>query len=334
MTRRAAVTGATGFLGRHLVRALAGAGWRVRILARRRTADPELSVEFAQLEVEAVSGDLSDRRALCELVEDTDIVIHAAGLIKAPSAAAFRAVNVEGTARLAAAIAERRPGARVLMVSSLAAREPRLSAYAETKRAGEERLTSILGHRTEWTVVRPGVIYGPGDRETLAVFRAVGRRIVFRPRVSRARLALIHASDAAGAIAALADRGPAAAVFELADARPLGYSWDEIVSAAESAMGVRVFALPLPGPVLRTAAALNAATSWILRRTPMLTPGKVREILHADWGSTAERQPPRGLWRPSIGLARGFRDTVSWYRDRHWLPAPRTRQGVQANASQ
>jgi hypothetical protein len=53
----------------------------------------------------------------------------------------------------------------------------------------------------------------------------------------------------------------------------------------------------------------------------MFTPEKASEILHADWGSRAECQPPRNLWRPAIGLAEGFRDTVSWYRDRRWLAA-------------
>jgi hypothetical protein len=53
----------------------------------------------------------------------------------------------------------------------------------------------------------------------------------------------------------------------------------------------------------------------------MFTPEKAREILHADWGSRAESQPPRNLWRPAIGLAQGFRDTVCWYRDRRWLAA-------------
>jgi hypothetical protein len=52
----------------------------------------------------------------------------------------------------------------------------------------------------------------------------------------------------------------------------------------------------------------------------MLTPGKAREILHGDWGSAPERQPPRELWRPRIGIEEGFRDTVTWYRTQGWLP--------------
>ncbi len=329
MSRLAAVTGATGFLGRYVVRALAARGWRVRILARRTVTHPQL----ADIALETVSGDLADRRALAALVDGAEAVIHAAGLIKAPNAAAFRAVNVEGTAHLAAAVAEARPGARVLLVSSLAAREPRLSDYARTKRAGEEQLGALLGRRTAWTIVRPCAIYGPWDRETLAVFRALRRRVFFRPAGTRARVTLIHAEDVAAAIAALADRGPANAIFELTDERTPGYSWAEIFSEAQAALGVRSLVVPVPGALIRTAAALNAAAAGVLGRTPMLTPGKAREILHADWGSHAERQPPRELWRPAIGLARGFRDTVSWYEDRRWLPPRVMGQRMRANAS-
>jgi nucleoside-diphosphate-sugar epimerase len=329
MSGLAAVTGGTGFLGRYIVTALAEAGWRVRILARRPVAHPQL----AGVPLEVVFGDLSDRAALDELVNGADTVVHAAGLIKAPSSAQFRAVNAEGTANVAAAIAGSNPRARLLLVSSLAAREPRLSAYAGTKRAGEEALKTILGSRSDWTIVRPTAIYGPWDTETLLIFRATALRILPRPRVAGARVTLIHASDAAAAIAALAGHGPAGAVLELTDERYDGYTWSEINSAAEAALNRKLLPIPLPAPIVRTAAVLNVAAAWILRRPPMLTPGKVREILHADWGSTADRQPARELWRPAIGLARGLRDTLSWYMDRHLLPAHTMNPGARASSS-
>lgn len=317
MTRLAAVTGATGFLGRYIVRALTLAGWRVRILTRQRIDHPQL----CGLKLEAVVGDLSNRRVLRALVDGADAVIHAAGLIKARTATDFWAVNVGGTANLAMAITDGKPVSRVLMVSSIAARERHLSTYAQTKRTGEEVLTSIIRHRSAWTIVRPSAIYGPWDRETLAIFRAISRRIFLRPHVTHARVALIHAADAAAGIAGLAERSLAGAILELTDERTQGYSWDEIISVAETALGLRTLAIPVPGMIIRAAAAINAATARSWNRTPMLTPGKAREILHADWGSTVERQPPDEVWRPTIGLSRGFRDTVCWYRDRNWLPA-------------
>jgi nucleoside-diphosphate-sugar epimerase len=319
MSRLVAITGATGFLGRYIVGALAAEGWRLRILARQPIDHPQL----AGMKMEVVLGDLSDRQALRALVDGADTIVHAAGLIKASSAAAFEAVNVYGTANLARAIEECKVSARVLLVSSMAAREPQLSAYARTKRAGEKLLTAVLSPRCHWTIVRPCVIYGPWDRETLTIFQAVDHHIFFRPGIANGRVAVIHAADAAAAIASLCDRGPAGSVFELADERTQGYSWDEIVSTAEAATDSKALAIPLPGLAVRAAAAVSLCAAKMLRRTPMFTPGKAREILHADWGSRVERQPPADLWRPGIGLAKGFRDTVCWYRDRHWLAARR-----------
>jgi nucleoside-diphosphate-sugar epimerase len=317
MSRLVAITGATGFLGRYIVAAFAATGWRVRILARQPVDHPQL----AGLQLDVVLGDLSNRQALRTLVDGADVIVHAAGLIKARSVAAFETVNIRGTANLARAIEESQVTARVLLVSSMAAREPELSTYARTKRAAEQLLMAVLSRRCDLNIVRPCAIYGPWDRETLTIFRAVGYHIFLRPRIAHGRVAVIHAEDAAAAIATLCDQGPPHSVFELTDERTQGYSWDEIVGTAQSAMDSRAFVIPLPGSAVRAAAAVSLAAARVLRRTPMFTPEKAAEILHADWGSTAECQPPRDLWRPAIGLAQGFRDTVSWYRNRRWLAA-------------
>jgi 2-alkyl-3-oxoalkanoate reductase len=309
--RLAAVTGATGFLGLYIVRALAAAGWRVRILARRPPNDPQ---------IDAVVGDLADRQALRKLVDGADIVVHAAGLIKAPSFAAFRAVNVDGAANLVDVINDCPPGKHLLLVSSMAAREPHLSAYAATKREAEQVVAAGLRAGHGWTTVRPCAVYGPSDRETLAIFRAAARRVLPLPGPRKGRLALIHAADAAGAIASLCDHGPAGRVFELTDQRVEGYAWPEIIAAIESAMGTTLLVLPLPGMAVRIAAVMNMVAAKLAGRTAILTPGKAREILHGDWGSAADRQPSPKIWRPEIGLNDGFRDTVSWYREQSWLP--------------
>ena len=317
MSRLVAITGATGFLGRYIVRAFADRDWRVRILARQPIDHPQLS----GLPLDVVSGDLSNPQALRILVNGADVIVHAAGLIKARNAAAFETVNIEGTANLARALEERVVIPRVLLVSSMAAREPSLSTYARTKHAAELLLLAAFDRQCDLTIVRPCAIYGPWDRETFTIFRAIDYHIFLRPRIAQGRIAVIHAADAAAAIASLCEQGPSHSLFELTDERTEGYSWDEIVGTAEIALNSRALVIPLPGAAVRAAAAVSLAAARLLRRTPMFTPEKAREVLHADWGSRVESQPPRSLWRPAIGLAQGFRDTVRWYRDRHWLAA-------------
>jgi len=315
MSKLAAITGATGFLGRYIVSAFAARGWRVRVLARRPIDHPQL----AGLQLDAVPGDLSNAEALRVLVEGADVIIHAAALIKAPSSAAFEAVNVVGTANLARAIETSGKSPRVLLVSSMAAREPALSTYATTKRAAERLLTMTLNRCATVIIVRPSAIYGPWDRETLSLFRAIACRIFLRPRGAHGRIAVIHAADAAAAIAVLCERGSHETMFELTDERIEGYSWDEIIRAAETAMETRALVIPVPGAVVKAAAAVSLMVGKLRRHTPLFTPEKAREFLHPAWGSNLKSQPPRTLWRPEIGLAQGFRDTVNWYREQHWL---------------
>jgi nucleoside-diphosphate-sugar epimerase len=315
--RIAAVTGGTGFLGLYIVRALSAAGWRVRILARQTPAGPQPDEPV----IEIVTGDLSNRRALRELVEGADLVVHAAGLIKAPNLAAFQVVNAGGTANLVDAINDCKASKHLILVSSMVAREPQLSAYAATKREGEDIVAKTLQGRSHgWTAVRPCAVYGPADKETLTIFRAATHRIFPLPGPRAGRVALIHAADAAGAIASLGDHGPTGRTFELTDQRAEGYTWPEIIAAVEAAMDTKVATLPLPALVVRAAAVANTIAARLTGRTAIFTLGKAREILHADWGSAADRQPPPDLWSPEIGLNDGFRDTVSWYRKQSWLP--------------
>jgi uncharacterized protein YbjT (DUF2867 family) len=297
--RLAAVTGATGFLGRHIVRELAAAGWRVRVLVRKDPIHPL----WRDLEPEVVIGDLSDEAALDRLCAGADLVVHVAGLTKAWTAKDFRAVNVEGSRRLA----QRTPG-RMLLVSSLAAREPDLSDYAASKRAGEEAARVVLGARLG--VVRPPALYGPGDPETLPLFKLAARSPILPLLDSEARLALMHVEDAARQIVAMAEEAtPFTAA--LSDSRPYGYSWREIMRTAAATFGTSPLYLPIPGLLLNLVAGLGAFGRHS-GQAPMITLGKVREIRHRDWVIRPEEQP-FVLPRPLFDLTAGFLHSVQGY---------------------
>ena len=305
----AALTGATGFLGRALAEALRARGYRLRLLVRPGAGPP--------FEAEAIGGRLADPEALERLAEGASLVIHAAGLIKARRPADFLPVNVAGAARMAEAAARRAPDAHVVLISSLSARAPQLSAYAASKAAGEAAVRRVLAPE-RLTVVRPPAVYGPGDRETLALFRAVRRLpLLPTPGSAAARLALIHVTDAAEQILALAELQPSGATVAVADARPEGYGWREIVRTAGEAVGRKPPLIPLPDAAILGVGAVNSLLGRI-GPARILTLGKAREMLHGDWGLAPGELAPHGP-PPKFDLASGFADTVAWHRAQGWL---------------
>jgi nucleoside-diphosphate-sugar epimerase len=303
-----AITGATGFVGPHLVAALARRGWKMRLLVRRWSPLPSLD----GVEAEVVLGDLLDQAALRRLVEGADTVVHAAGLIKARRPEDFLAVNRDGTA-LASALA---PAARFVLLSSLAAREPLLSPYAASKRAAEE---VVAGRTGSWLTIRAPAVYGPGDRETLAYFRAAAHGFAPRPRLTDARLSLIHGADLAEALALAIERPPPASVYEIDDGREGGYGYDDMQAAAAAALGRTVRALPVPRIVMAGLARLNGLGHALGGPVQILTAGKVNEIFHSDWAVHDRRLAAAIGFAPRYDLPGGFRDTVLWYRRHQWL---------------
>lgn len=310
----AAITGATGFIGRHLVVALVQAGWRVRLLMRR---DPVVS-EWRGLQTEILAGSLGDPLALERLVEGADAVIHLAGLIKAASRRAFFDVNCDGAEALARATQKISPQAHFLLVSSLAAREPSLSDYAASKRAGEDAVRAVLGSRL--TVLRPPAVYGPGDRETLVFFQLGRQRLVPLLGPVHARAALIHVQDLSRLIALMAAAAPRGEVLSAADARPQGYRWEEVLGAAARAVGNNSPRfMQAPPALLRTLAAVGDLGKR-LGSANMLNSQKLRELRHPDWSVRPAELAQLPGWAPGFSLDAGFADAVAWYRAQGWLP--------------
>ena len=312
----AAVTGGTGFIGGHVVAALAARGWRLRLLVRRTPHLPE-----AVGEVEVVPGRLDEPRVLAAFVGGADAIVHLAGAIAAHDRAEFLRINRDATACLVRAWRAEAPGARFVLMSSLAARRPAISPYAASKAGGEAALAERRGEGAA-AVLRPGAVYGPGDRASLPVFRAALWPVQPVAGQAGARVALIHARDLAEAVAAMAAPMAPQGRFDLTDPRPAGHDWAEIVAAACAAAGRQPRSLRIPAAALRLA-GLAGDLRALAGAAPMLTSGKVREILAGDWASSPDHLPPATVWAPRIELAEGFAETLGWYRDAGWLGSRR-----------
>jgi nucleoside-diphosphate-sugar epimerase len=298
-----AVTGGTGFVGGHLIDAALAAGHEIKALTRREQHDRD--------GVDWVLGDLSSRDALEWLVDDADAVIHVAGTITAPNAPAFDKGNVAGTlAMLAAATAG--GVRRFVHVSSLAAREPKLSLYGASKARGEELVHSS---GLDWAIVRPPAVYGPGDKETLELFRMAKLGLMLMP--PRGRVSVIHAADLAHLLIALAGTdAPGNILIEADDGKPGGWSHREFARALAGAVGTKAAVISSPGILLRLAARVD---QLVRGEKAKLTTDRAAYFSHRNWVVEPKRAPPPELWRPEIETMQGLTDTAAWYREQGWL---------------
>lgn len=313
--RTVAVTGATGFIGRHMVPALAARGWRVRLLVRRMSPLPT----WGAIPLEIELGDLDDAGACARLVRGADAVVHLAGLVKALDRAAFFTVNAEASRRLCEAVAAAGGSPlTVVLLSSLAARRPDLSDYAASKRAGEAAVAALpAGAR--WAVLRAPAVYGPGDRETLAFFRTVQAGLALLPHGGTGRVSLIHVADLTRAVADMLDRPPPAGVYEIDDGRPGGHALADMNRLAARLLGRTVLPVPTPRALVRMVAATQQFWAQMTGRPAILSAGKVAEIFFPDWSVHDRRLAYLLDFRAEFDLEAGFADTIRWYRAQNWL---------------
>ena len=300
---RLAITGGTGFVGSHLIDTALAAGHEITALTRREQPDRD--------GVDWVVGDLDTRDALEWLVDEADAVIHVAGTINAPNAAGFEKGNVAGTlAMLAAATAGGLR--RFVHVSSLAAREPKLSHYGGSKARAEELVHSS---GLDWAIVRPPAMYGPGDRETLELFRMAKLGLMLMP--PKGRVSVIHAGDLARLLLALAaPAAPSNILVEPDDGKPGGWTHREFARALAAAVGTRAAVVSSPGILLRLAAR---ADQLLRGEKAKLTADRAAYFSHRNWVVEPKRAAPPQLWGPQIPTEQGLADTASWYRAQGWL---------------
>lgn len=300
---RLAITGGTGFVGAHLIDTALAAGHDVKALTRRDQPSRDA--------LHWIPGSLEDRAALERLVDGVDAVIHVAGVINAPTAAAFELGNVAGTLTMLAA-STAGGVRRFVHVSSLAAREPRLSLYGASKKRAEDL---VFGSGLDWAIARPPAVYGPGDKETLELFRMAKLGLMLMP--PKGRVSIIHANDLARLLLALSEESaPAGVLIEPDDGKPHGWTHREFARALGRAVGSKPAIVSSPGILLRLAARADQ-----LFRGPhaKLTVDRAAYFSHKNWVVEPKRACPPDVWWPLIHTEDGLAQTAAWYREQGWL---------------
>jgi nucleoside-diphosphate-sugar epimerase len=326
--RLALVTGASGFIGSHLVEKLLEGGWRVRCLIRATSRMEWLPTSRAEL----VRGDVADdsasgREALAAAARGATVVFHLAAVTSAARDADYDRINVGGTEGVARAASRTATRPLVVLCSSLAAAGPSvagravregdadrpISAYGRSKLAAERILeASSVPH----AIVRPPAVYGPRDADILAAFRLAKRGLALRVGPPRQRLSMAHARDIAAGLIAAAER-PATGLYYLSDG--IVHEWEDVVGLIAEAVGRRSRIVPVPQAIVALAAHADRLRARVTRRKPLLTPDRVRELVQPEWTCDDSRARQELGYSSGVALRDGLRETAAWYRAHGWL---------------
>ncbi|HEX2552221.1 MAG TPA: NAD-dependent epimerase/dehydratase family protein [Microvirga sp.] len=283
-----ALTGATGFIGRHLLKELPQRGYRIRVLLRRPAeVPPEAS--------SAVVGDIAAPRNMAMALRDVDMVIHSAGLAQGMSGHPeddYRSINTEATVALARA-AERAGIRRFVFLSSIRAQAGPTAdgiltetdppaptdAYGRSKLAAEQGLAEL---GLDWVALRPVLVYGPGVQGNMASLVELARSGFPLPFGGlRARRSLLSLDNLVVAIdAVLRAPNPLRRPLIVADPEPM--SVPEMVAALREGLGRRPGLLPVPAPLLEAAARLSGR-SEVYRRLSGSLVASPAALMNLGW---------------------------------------------------
>jgi dihydroflavonol-4-reductase len=321
---RAFITGASGFIGSRLTARLVRDGWQVRALVHNHGLEDAAGIE-------QVEGDVRDSERLKVAMDGADILFHLASALGASilKEEEFRAVNAEGTrAAIGAAVAA--GVKRIVHFSSAGvlghvadgkaaaedhALDPR-DAYDRTKLEGERIALEFAAGGADVVIIRPGWVYGPADRRTIKLFRAVARKRV--PVVGRGRTLQtpVYIDDLIEGTLLCAAKGRRGEIYNLAGTELL--SVKEIVAAIAEAAGARPPRVALPLLPTKAAAWGLGKIFAIAGKEAPLNPSRLAFFIHPKPLDIRKAVAEFG-YAPAWDFRHGAATAAAWYRARGWL---------------
>ncbi len=325
---KALVTGATGFVGSHLVETLQKRGYEVSCLVRNTSNLRWIDESSVRL----VIGDILDETTLLNAVKGADYIFHLASVTRGTDVNEFNLINCEGTRRLLEVSARVNPEVkRIVHMSTLWAVGPGedgrpltedspchpLSAYSKSKLAGEEVSREYMD-RLGITIVRPCSVYGPRDTNWLGFFRMIKKGFAIHLGSKERRQNLIHVRDLVlGIILAAESERARGETYFLASSE--AYSWEELCRTASNALGNKTLQIRIPKAILLIIAAVAGTLSRWTRMPPYIEKAKMAEMVHPYWICNTVKAGKHLGFRCSISLEDGFKKTLKWYEKNHLL---------------
>ncbi|HUA57342.1 MAG TPA: NAD-dependent epimerase/dehydratase family protein [Verrucomicrobiae bacterium] len=315
------ITGATGFIGSHLIDRLKFLKQPFRCLLRRGSLRPMPEG------VETVEADLSTGQGLDRALDGVACVIHLAGVTKTWRLADYYTGNAGATAILCKALAGK--GIRLVHVSSLAAMGPNASAtplredaapapfthYGKSKLEAEK---TVRAEVPDAVIVRPPVVYGPRDTDVFKMLEAVSRGWMLEIGGGERYFSAIFVRDLVeGLLVAAAHPAASGRTYFLAHPEPL--TWTRLGNTAARILGKRARTVRVPVPIAWLIGLGAEAFSWISRKPVIISREKVAEAQCRNWTCDPQRAADELGFVASTSLDRGLAETLAWYKEAGWL---------------
>lgn len=322
---RAFVTGATGFIGLHLCRALVARGDEVVALVR----NPEKATQLPP-GVSTLRGDLSILADPSTELPACDVIIHLAGVVAAQNPREYEAINYGAVKNLIDCIGrQRQKPRRLLFTSSLAAAGPSspdvphtedhplrpIDPYGDAKARAEALMSTA---KVPTTVFRPPIVLGPGDPASITLYKAAQSGLGFRVAGKPRRLSFVDVRDLVSAILLMADDTRTTSyVYYASHPEPVDVVllWEELAKA----VGRSVFVAPVPTPALHVASFLSTAFCRAFGWTNQLDRKQVLQMTAPAFLCSSDRLRNDLGWAPQYGLAEALQNAARGYREAGWL---------------
>ena len=329
----AIVTGSRGFIGSHLVESLVAEGVRVRCLLRAGSTPELAAVSGGAIEQFIVDYDDPHTFEKTPALDGADYIFHLAGVTKGVSQREFDAGNVLPTARLLDALSARDGQLRrFVLVSSQAAAGPARSLDAPRDEAAPsepieeygrskleaERVVASRGDTIPFTILRPSAVYGPRDRDFLAIFKQARRGLGLYPASRDRYLSVIHVRDVVRGLLAAARSADAIGRTYFLTAEP-PVSWRDVYAAAAAAVGRPISEINIPQPLVDVAGILGDLHAWVTGTPTLVTRQKIALSKADYWVCSGARAQRDFGFRAGIGLREGMKETYRWYVEHRWL---------------
>jgi nucleoside-diphosphate-sugar epimerase len=323
------ITGASGFVGGHLVESLARQNIKVKLLVRSTS---RLAFKLTA-NMELCYGDVTDLDSLRKAMKGVKVVYHLAGVLRGSDFSVYHNVNAEGTRKVCQAAAENNVK-RLVYVSSLSAAGPSTQAgpidetvypnpvsfYGQTKLMGEDIALSYQNHYPV-TVLRPGAVYGPRETDIFEYFKMVASGLVVIGGGDTQKISFVYVDDLVDAIVMAAHSSKAEGeTYFVSDGQ--SYYWGDITKVIGTALGKSYSTIKLPLALVKGVAAVGdmiAKLTGLSILPPIVSSDKMKEASVPGWACNNRKLREELGFKPKFNIEAGMSKTVEAYIAAGWL---------------